>query len=69
MRGVRIKKHACISSSIIGWQSTIGRWARVENMTILGEDVHMADEVYSNGAVVLPHKELKSSIVNPGIVM
>ncbi|XP_015381217.1 probable mannose-1-phosphate guanylyltransferase 3 isoform X2 [Citrus sinensis] len=69
MRGVRIKKHACISSSIIGWHSTVGRWARVENMTILGEDVHVADEVYSNGAVVLPHKEIKSSIVNPEIVM
>ena len=69
MRGVRIKKHACISSSIIGWHSTIGRWARVENMTILGEDVHVADEVYSNGAVVLPHKEIKSSIVNPEIMM
>lgn len=69
MRGVRIKKHACISSSIIGWHSTVGRWARVENMTILGEDVHVADEVYSNGGVVLPHKEIKSSILKPEIVM
>ncbi|GMY14488.1 mannose-1-phosphate guanylyltransferase 1 [Fagus crenata] len=69
MRGVRIKKHACISSSIIGWHSTVGRWARVENMTILGEDVHVGDEVYSNGGVVLPHKEIKSSILKPEIVM
>lgn len=69
MRGVRIKKHACISSSIVGWHSTIGRWARVENMTILGEDVHVGDEVYSNGGVVLPHKEIKSSILKPEIVM
>ncbi|KAK9986410.1 hypothetical protein SO802_031361 [Lithocarpus litseifolius] len=69
MRGVRIKKHACISSSIIGWHSTVGRWARVENMTILGEDVHLGDEVYSNGGVVLPHKEIKSSILKPEIVM
>ncbi|KAL0452820.1 UNVERIFIED_CONTAM: Mannose-1-phosphate guanylyltransferase 1 [Sesamum latifolium] len=69
MRGVRIKKHACISSSIIGWHSTIGQWARVENMTILGEDVHVGDEVYSNGGVVLPHKEIKSSILKPEIVM
>ncbi|KAF4349472.1 hypothetical protein F8388_010992 [Cannabis sativa] len=69
MRGVRIKKHACISSSIIGWHSTVGRWARIENMTILGEDVHIADEVYSNGGVVLPHKEIKSSILKPEIVM
>lgn len=69
MRGVRIKNHACISSSIIGWHSTVGRWARVENMTILGEDVHVGDEVYSNGGVVLPHKEIKSSILKPEIVM
>ncbi|XP_030927684.1 mannose-1-phosphate guanylyltransferase 1-like [Quercus robur] len=69
MRGVRIKKHACISSSIIGWHSTVGRWARVENMTILGEDVHVGDEIYSNGGVVLPHKEIKSSILKPEIVM
>ncbi|KAK5835496.1 hypothetical protein PVK06_011186 [Gossypium arboreum] len=69
MRGVRIKKHACISSSIIGWHSTVGQWARVENMTILGEDVHVCDEIYGNGGVILPHKEIKSSILKPEIVM
>ncbi|CAA3002779.1 mannose-1-phosphate guanylyltransferase 1-like [Olea europaea var. sylvestris] len=69
MRGVRIKKHACVSSSIIGWHSTVGQWARVENMTILGEDVHVGDEIYTNGGVVLPHKEIKSSILKPEIVM
>jgi mannose-1-phosphate guanylyltransferase len=69
MRAVRIKKHACISNSIIGWHSTVGQWARIENMTILGEDVHVCDEVYSNGGVVLPHKEIKSSILKPEIVM
>lgn len=69
MRGARVKKHACISSSIIGWHSTVGRWARIENMTILGEDVHVGDELYSNGGVVLPHKEIKSSILKPEIVM
>lgn len=69
MRGARVKNHACISSSIIGWHSTVGQWARVENMTILGEDVHVGDEVYSNGGVVLPHKEIKSSILKPEIVM
>ncbi|KAF3957561.1 hypothetical protein CMV_017440 [Castanea mollissima] len=69
MRGVRIKKHACISCSVIGWHSTVGQWARVENMTILGEDVHVCDEIYSNGGVVLPHKEIKASILKPEIVM
>jgi mannose-1-phosphate guanylyltransferase len=69
MRGARIKKHACISNSIVGWHSTVGKWARIENVTILGEDVHVGDEVYSNGGVVLPHKEIKSSILKPEIVM
>lgn len=69
MRGVRIKKHACVSSSIIGWHSTVGQWARAENMTILGEDVHVCDEIYSNGGVVLPHKQIKSSIWKPEILM
>ncbi|EPS66224.1 hypothetical protein M569_08552 [Genlisea aurea] len=69
MRGARIKKHACVSSSIVGWHSTVGQWARVENMTILGEDVHVGDEIYTNGGVVLPHKEIKSNIVKPEIVM
>ncbi|CAI9759735.1 unnamed protein product [Fraxinus pennsylvanica] len=69
MRGVRIKNHSCISSSIIGWHSTVGQWARIENMTILGKDVHVRDEIYSNGGVVLPHKEIKSSILKPEIVL
>ncbi|KAJ3703922.1 hypothetical protein LUZ61_007627 [Rhynchospora tenuis] len=69
MKGVKIKKHACISNSIIGWHSTVGQWARIENMTILGEDVHVGDEVYSNGGVVLPHKDIKSNILKPEIVM
>jgi mannose-1-phosphate guanylyltransferase len=69
MRGVRVKKHACVAGSIIGWHSTIGQWARIENMTVLGEDVHVRDEVFTNGGVVLPHKEIKSSILKPEIVM
>eukprot|EP00252_Welwitschia_mirabilis_P024888 TRINITY_DN7580_c0_g1_i1.p1 TRINITY_DN7580_c0_g1~~TRINITY_DN7580_c0_g1_i1.p1 ORF type:complete len:362 (+),score=45.27 TRINITY_DN7580_c0_g1_i1:179-1264(+) len=69
MRGVRIKKYACVTGSIIGWHSTVGQWARVENMTVLAEDVHLCDEVYSNGAVVLPHKEIKTNIVKPEILM
>ncbi|KAI3939108.1 hypothetical protein MKX01_001976 [Papaver californicum] len=69
MTEARVKMHSCISSSIIGWHSTVGQWARVENMTILGEDVHVCDEIYSNGGVVLPHKEIKCSILHPEIVM
>ncbi|KAJ4867848.1 putative mannose-1-phosphate guanylyltransferase 3 [Raphanus sativus] len=43
MRGVRIKEHACVSDSIVGWDSTVGSWARVADVTVLGKDVHVAD--------------------------
>ncbi|CAN7008916.1 hypothetical protein IGI04_011163 [Brassica rapa subsp. trilocularis] len=53
MRGSRIKEHACVSDSIVGWDSTVGSWARVANITVLGKDVRVADaEVYSSGASI-----------------
>ena len=42
---------------------------RVEGITVLGDDVNVKDEVYVNGASVLPHKSLSSSILEPAIVM
>ncbi|BGP72619.1 mannose-1-phosphate guanyltransferase [Rhodotorula toruloides] len=67
--GARVKAHAFVQSSIIGWSSSVGRWARVEGTTVLGDDVAVKDEVYVNGASVLPHKSLSSSIYEPSIVM
>lgn len=67
--GARAKDHCFIQSSIIGWSSTVGRWARVEGTTVLGDDVNVKDELYVNGASVLPHKSLSSSILEPAIVM
>ncbi|KDP38962.1 hypothetical protein JCGZ_00719 [Jatropha curcas] len=62
LRGVHIKKDAFICSSIMGWNSSVGRGARLQNMTILGEKAKVCDEVFSNGAVLQPHEEMKSSI-------
>uniref|UniRef100_A0A1J3G0S1 mannose-1-phosphate guanylyltransferase n=1 Tax=Noccaea caerulescens TaxID=107243 RepID=A0A1J3G0S1_NOCCA len=67
MRGVCIKEHACVSNSIVGWDSTIGKWARVVNMTVLGKDVHVGDaEVYNSGAVI---EEQASSVKPPQMVV
>ena len=103
------KSHACVTGSIVGWDSVVGKWVRVENMTVLGEDVQVgiwrrffcvacrllaipglailtrcllfclprcssnesqcSDEIYLNGGIVLPHKEIKESILEPRIVM
>lgn len=60
MEGARVKDHAWVKSTIVGWNSTVGRWARLENITVLGDDVNIKDEVYVNGASVLPHKSIRS---------
>ncbi|CAN8273406.1 unnamed protein product [Cochlearia groenlandica] len=53
LSGVRVKKHACVSNSIVGWDSIVGMWARLVNVTVLGKDGRVADsEVYSNGVVI-----------------
>ncbi|GAA5981744.1 hypothetical protein JCM11641_004233 [Rhodosporidiobolus odoratus] len=67
--GSRVKDHAFVQSSIIGWSSSVGKWARVEGITVLGDDVNVKDEIYINGASVLPHKSVGSSILEPAIVM
>ena len=58
MANATVRDHAWIMSSIIGWNSTVGRWTRVENITVLGDDVSIKDELYVNGASVLPHKSV-----------
>ncbi len=67
--GVKISDHSWVSSCILGWHSTVGKWCRFEGVTVLGDDVHVADEIFMNGGLVLPHKSVKASVPEGGIVM
>ena len=58
-----------VLNSIIGWYSGTGKWCRIENGSVVGEDVHFKDEVYVNGGIVLPHKEIKENVPTPQIIM
>ncbi|TIB04695.1 hypothetical protein E3P96_01526 [Wallemia ichthyophaga] len=69
MDGSRIRDHSWIHSTIVGWNCTIGRWVRIENIAVLGDDVVVKDELHINGASVLPHKSISASITEPKIVM
>eukprot|EP00050_Salpingoeca_kvevrii_P006526 m.289984 g.289984 ORF g.289984 m.289984 type:complete len:365 (+) comp12222_c0_seq1:34-1128(+) len=69
MDGTTIKSHSWIKSSIIGWRSRIGAWVRMEGVCVLGEDVGVADELYLNGARVLPHKSISANVPEPKIIM
>uniref|UniRef100_A0A915EM91 Nucleotidyl transferase domain-containing protein n=1 Tax=Ditylenchus dipsaci TaxID=166011 RepID=A0A915EM91_9BILA len=64
-----IRNHSFINSSIIGRKCSIGRWVRIENECVIGEDVVVKDELYLNGAQVLPHKSIASSVPEPVIIM
>lgn len=69
LQRVKLHPHSCVSDSIVGWGSSVGQWARVCNKAVIGEDCHVKDEVVLNGTVVLPHKELKESQMEPGTIV
>lgn len=69
MRGTRINDFSHCRDCIIGWNSRVGSWCRLENNTIVGEDVDCRDEIHMNGAIVLPHKSLAESVLEPRIIM
>jgi len=66
---VRVGAHSAVSDSILGWRASTGNWARVEGVSVLGEDVHLAPEIFVNGALILPHKAISESVNEPKIIM
>ena len=42
---------------------------RMENVSVLGEDVEVKDELYINGGRILPHKSIGASVSEPQIIM
>ena len=65
----RVRSHAWVNGSIVGWKCDVGRWTRMENVSVLGEDVVVRDELYVNGARVLPHKSISANVPDPDIIM
>lgn len=39
MSGVKVGSHSKVDSCIVGWDSCLGCWCRLENFCILGKDV------------------------------
>lgn len=59
LEGARVKDHAWVHSSIIGWNSTVGRWVRMENISVLGDD----GELHLDGRLQRKEYEL-NDVVN-----
>lgn len=69
MAGCTVGSYSWVKNSIIGWDSGVGKWCRIEGITVLGEDVNIKDEIHLNGAIVLPHKTIKESLTQPGQIV
>merc|ERR1712154_25550 len=55
---------------VVGPNCQLGRWARLQNLCILGEGVEVKAEVGLNGVTVCPHKSIKEDmLVQPGKVV
>lgn len=67
--GSTVRSHSFVSKAIIGWQSTVGEWVRIENMTVLGEDVNVKAERYINASSVLPHKSVSKDLPTAQVLM
>jgi mannose-1-phosphate guanylyltransferase len=55
-------------AQVIGLSSSIGKWCFVTE-SVLGESVDVTEALLLNGATVLPHKKLRTSIRSPEIII
>ena len=69
MAGTKINAGSRIQGSIIGWKNKIGKWVRIDGLTVTAEDVEVKDEIYLNAIMVLPHKPLTQNYPNAGTIV
>ncbi|KAM3141093.1 hypothetical protein pb186bvf_006894 [Paramecium bursaria] len=63
-----INANSWINESIIGWSSIVGKWVRIEGVSVCGEDVQIKDEVYINQSFILPHRSVTANIQTKGTI-
>jgi len=59
MANCRMDSHSYVEDSIIGWNSSVGSWSRVQDNCFFGEDVHIKPERFVRSLTVCPHKGIK----------
>jgi len=65
-----VEGSSLIMKSIIGERCYIGKWVRVSENCVIGDEVVVRDCVYiAKNVVVLPYKELATSIMKEGDVI
>lgn len=65
-----INESAYVEGSIIGWRSKIGKWARIDGLCILGEDVTISQEVLlASQTIILPNVTVKNNTKSGSIIL
>lgn len=63
-----IGSYSNICGSIVGCYCRIGKWVRVDGLSVFGDDVSIQDELLINSSTVLPNKSINTSIITPNTV-
>jgi mannose-1-phosphate guanylyltransferase len=69
MSGSSVGTASYLDSSIVGWKSHVYNWCRVMNVTVIAEDVKVADFSFLNGTKVLPNKGVEGSHPTEGTII
>lgn len=80
MKGARIKnsvilgkctigEYSYINGSIVGWGSSIGKWSRIEGLSVFGEEVTIKDEILVQGCIILPNVTIKANPKENSIIL
>jgi len=69
MKGATIKKNSWVCGTILGWRSTVGKWVRIEGITVIAGDCTIGDEIFINAAMILPNKDVKTSLTEKGQII
>lgn len=60
--GSKVGSYSYVEGSIVGWESKVGDWVRVDGLSVLGMDVKIKNELHVDQSIVLPHKSIKKSL-------
>jgi mannose-1-phosphate guanylyltransferase len=67
---VRIESFSSINNCIIGEAATLGRWVKIEGLTIIGDYCIIKDNVtLTSGVMICPWKTVSDSIITPQTIM
>eukprot|EP01006_Ploeotia_vitrea_P001317 TRINITY_DN104585_c0_g1_i1.p1 TRINITY_DN104585_c0_g1~~TRINITY_DN104585_c0_g1_i1.p1 ORF type:complete len:362 (-),score=32.69 TRINITY_DN104585_c0_g1_i1:497-1582(-) len=63
--GAIVKDYSNVNNCILAWGCKIGRWCRIGGGSVLGKDVTVKDELYINGAKILPFLNIGRNVLEP----